>query len=134
MGSISGGLTPAEFSPLLFEAGEKYKIPILNYPPNRTNHRLEYFKKSLCSSAYAAEDKLDLVLNRLRELSPGIHYYICHLGNRSEELVNITSTPTPWAEEYRVSDVEVWRHPDVRQALIDNNITLANMHPLRKVF
>lgn len=128
MTSLSASETPAEFRSILYEAAEHFKIPVLNYQPNNLNHRLELFPEFQVSTAIPADEKLSRVCADLKALPPGLHYYANHLANPAEELVEICTEDTPWAEEFRISDVAVWSDPALLKTIADCNIILSDLH------
>ena len=133
MRSLSGNkAADPRFWPILYDAAEHYRLPILNYANH--GHRLDIFDQALCSSDIEKDRKLDAVIQELKALRPGLHYYLCHLGVPSEELENLSSSYRPWSQDYRVSDDEVWRHPKVRRVLKDLQINLTHMGQVRTVY
>ena len=77
-----------------------------------------------------ASEKKPWLLSLLRGLRPGRHMLVSHPGVGGPELAAITSPdsePWPWAEQWRVADLDVLTDPAVREAVDDAGITLCSL-------
>lgn len=55
---------------------------------------------------------------------------VCHPGVGGPELASLTSAgsePWPWAELWRVADLELLTDPEVREVIDDAGITLCSL-------
>ncbi|HVM09050.1 MAG TPA: ChbG/HpnK family deacetylase [Acidimicrobiales bacterium] len=80
-------------------------------------------------SEYAPDVKREKLFRRLERMAgePGVHLIFGHPAVASEELRAITPQDAfnaPWTEEYRVSDLELLCHPDVRARVDELGIRL----------
>lgn len=76
------------------------------------------------------KDKKPWLLDWLGGLGPGLHMLVSHPGAGGAELSSLTSPgsgPFPWAEKWRVADLEVLTDPDVRQAVDKAGIELVTL-------
>lgn len=81
-----------------------------------------------------ADEKKPWLISLLRGLRPGCHMLVCHPGVGGPELASLTSPesePWPWAEHWRVADLEVLTDPEVRQVIDDAGITLCSLGDAR---
>ncbi|HEU5420397.1 MAG TPA: ChbG/HpnK family deacetylase [Streptosporangiaceae bacterium] len=63
-----------------------------------------------------ARDKKDWLMTYLSELGPGLHLLVTHPAVAGPELASLTgpdSVPYRWAEEYRISDLDLLTDPEV---------------------
>lgn len=77
-----------------------------------------------------AGEKKAWLLRLLRGLRPGLHMLVCHPGAGGPELASLTgpeSVPWPWAERWRVADLEVLTDPEIRGVIDDAGITLCSL-------
>jgi len=77
-----------------------------------------------------AGEKKSWLLGLLTSLRPGLHMLVCHPGVGGPELASLTSPqsePWPWAEKWRVADLEVLTDPEVRDVINDTGITLCSL-------
>jgi hypothetical protein len=103
---------------------EQLSIPFL-YPGLAAS--LDFASIKMLSARDAAIKK-DWMLGYIDRLGPGRHLLVSHPGVGGEELSAITapdSDPWRWAEEYRVSDLEVLIDPEIRQAIVKRGIWTA---------
>jgi chitin disaccharide deacetylase len=77
-----------------------------------------------------AGEKKPWLLSLLRGLRPGLHMLVCHPGVGGPELASLTSPgsePWPWAELWRIADLELLTDPEVRDVIDDAGITLCSL-------
>jgi chitin disaccharide deacetylase len=77
-----------------------------------------------------ADEKKPWLLSLLRGLQPGVHMLVGHPGVGGPELASLTAPESvhwPWAEHWRVVDLEVLTDPEVRGVIEDRGITLCSL-------
>jgi len=109
---------------------EKYERPFL-YPLASSHYA---FESSHMLSPMPAREKLDWLLGYIDGLTPGTHYLCTHPGTAGIELASITRPEAPnfrFAEEYRVSDLDVLTHSAVRDRIDARGIELTTVEGMR---
>lgn len=84
-------------------------------------------------SGRSASEKLPYLRERLSGLEPGKHLIVSHCAVDSPELRAMTSDDAEnvaWANEYRVSDLEVLTSPEVRRLVEERGIRLVSVAEL----
>ncbi len=79
------------------------------------------------------EKKRPWMLEHLASLAPGTHFIQTHPGTASAELRSLVRPDSPiraWAEDYRVSDLEVLTDPEVLGIVSEREIALVSLADL----
>jgi predicted glycoside hydrolase/deacetylase ChbG (UPF0249 family) len=108
------------------EASRRLGLPFL-YPGLPAS--LAFSSIAMLSARPAAKKKAWL-LDHLAGLGPGRHLLVSHPGIAGPELASLTgreSSPWPWAQEYRASDLAVLIDGDIRRAIEDHGIKLVSV-------
>ncbi len=85
---------------------------------------------ALVARSFPATDE---PLPRLASLAPGTHFIQTHPGTASAELRSLVRRDSPiraWAEDYRVSDLEVLTDPEVLGIVSEREIALVSLADL----
>lgn len=117
-----GMVTPAACGAV----SEQLGVPFL-YPGLATS--LEFDSIAMLSHR-AGGDKKAWLLQHLRRLQPGRHLLVTHPAVGGPELSSITSpesSPWRWAEEFRISDLDVLTDSEVHQTLEELGIRLTSV-------
>lgn len=117
---------------ILYEAAEKYKLPLINYE-TAYNHRLDIFKELNGFSDWAETEaeKKKKVIECIEKMGPGLHNLTCHVGLPSPELKGMNTVEDPWDEKYRVEDYNILHSDEVRNLIKDKNIRLIGMNEIK---
>jgi predicted glycoside hydrolase/deacetylase ChbG (UPF0249 family) len=69
-------------------------------------------------------DKTEWLRRHIEGLGEGTHFVCCHLAERSPELRAMSSTGSPWAEEFRVTDMDAVCAPGLRELCEERGVEL----------
>ncbi|NLW51470.1 MAG: ChbG/HpnK family deacetylase [Candidatus Brocadiaceae bacterium] len=82
-------------------------------------------RTSLTNDARAQKmDKTEWLRRHIQNLGEGVHFVCCHLAESSPELRSVSSTASPWAEPYRLTDTEAVCAPGLRELCEENGVEL----------
>jgi len=76
-------------------------------------------------------DKTQWLRDYIEGIAEGVHFVVCHLALSSSELRAVSSTDSPWAEDYRVSDLDAILAPGLRELCDERGIQLASLKDYR---
>lgn len=114
-----GPVSPPAYKAVRDRLGVPFIYPVIE-------GALEFASIAMLSQRPAGVKK-DWLLARIESLGPGVHLIVSHPGEPGPELASLTgsdSSPYPWAEEYRASDLEVLLDPEVRLTIEKRGIEL----------
>jgi len=83
---------------------------------------------SLTNDARRLEmDKVEWLRRHIEGLGEGVHFVCCHLTARSPEMRAVSSTRSPWAEDYRATDLDAILAPGLRELCDKRGIQLISL-------
>jgi hypothetical protein len=64
-------------------------------------------------------------------MGEGVHFVCCHLAERSSEMRAVSSEGSPWAEDYRATDLDAVTSSGLRELCEKRGIQLISLkdHP-----
>jgi len=74
-----------------------------------------------------AMDKTEWLRRHIEGIGEGVHFVCCHLAERSPELRAVSSTGSPWAEDYRVTDLDAVLGPGLREMCDEHGVELISL-------
>jgi hypothetical protein len=72
-------------------------------------------------------DKTEWLRRYIEGIGEGIHFVVCHMAVRSPEVRAVSSTESPWAEDYRATDLDAILAPGLRELCEKRGIRLASL-------
>jgi hypothetical protein len=87
----------------------------------------------IASPQVHADQWKDFYLNSIRNLKPGFHQMIVHLGHNDAELQAVTVDHPDYGAAWRQRDYETVTSPEFKKALEDNHIVLVKWKDVQKL-
>ena len=72
-------------------------------------------------------DKAEWLRRYIEGIGEGVHFVCCHLAVRSSEMRAMSSTGSPWAEDYRATDLDAVLAPGLRELCERRGIQLISL-------
>jgi hypothetical protein len=72
-------------------------------------------------------DKAEWLRRYIEGIGEGVHFVCCHLAVRSSEMRAVSSAGSPWAEEYRATDLDAVLAPGLRELCDEHGIQLISL-------